>query len=68
MTFSRGKIRDITKFYYNGLPLEVVTGYKYLGIDFNYNGKFNKCNKHLFEQAQKTMYSHLRKSKSLCLP
>ena len=62
MIFSRGKSRNIPKFNYNGLPLEVVTEYRYLGIDFNYNGKFTKCKKHLFEQAQKPMYSLLRKS------
>ena len=68
MIFSRGKSRNIAKFNYNGLPLEVVTDYIYLGIDFNYNGKFNKCKKHIFEQAQKAMYNVLRKSKNLCLP
>ena len=57
MIFSRGKSQNILKFNYNGLPLEVVTDYKHLVIDFNYNGKFNKCEKHLFEQAQKVMYS-----------
>ena len=51
MIFSRGKSRNIPKFNYNGLQLEVVTDYRYLGIDFNYNGKFNKCKKHLFGQA-----------------
>ena len=49
MIFSRGKSRNIPKFNYNGLP--------YLGIDFSYNVKFNKCKKHLFEQVQKAMYS-----------
>ena len=67
MIFSRGKSRTIPKLNYNGLPLEVVTDYRYLGIDFNYNGKFNKCKKHLFEQAQKAMYSLLRKNKNVLM-
>ena len=47
----------------------MVTYYRYLGIDFNYNGKFNKCKKHLFERAQKAMYSFFgTKSKNLCPP
>ena len=46
----------------------MVTDYRYLGIDFNYNKTFNKRKKHLFEQAQKAMYSLLRVSKNLCLP
>ena len=41
MIFSSGKSRNIPKFHYNGLPFEVVTDYRYLDIDFNYNGKFN---------------------------
>ena len=61
MIFSRVKSRNIPNFNYNGLPLDVVTDYRYLGIDFNYNGTFNKCKKHLFEQAERAMYSLLRK-------
>ena len=68
MIFPRGKSQNISKFTNNGLPIEVLTDYRYLGIDFNYNWKFNKYKKHLFEQAQKAMYSLLRKSKNLCLP
>ena len=68
MIFSGGKSRNISKFNFNGLALEVFTDYRYLAIDFNYNGKINKCKKHLFKQAQKAMYSLLRKSKNLCLP
>ena len=68
MILSRGKSRNIPKFNYNGLPLEVVTDHRYLSIDFNYNGKFKKCKKHHFDQAQRAMYSLLKKSKNLCLP
>lgn len=68
MIFSKGKVRNYPEFTYNGSPLEVVSDFRYLGIDFNYNGKFNKCKKHLFNQAQKAMFSLLRKSKNLGLP
>ena len=43
MIFSRGKSINIQKIYYNGLPLEVVTDYRYLSIDFKHNWKFIKC-------------------------
>ena len=41
--FSRGKIRKITKFFFGKNELEMVGQYKYLGLIFNYNGKFTEA-------------------------
>ena len=68
MVFANGKLRNLPNSSYNGLPSEVVSDFKYLGIMFNCNGKFNLCKKHLYIQAQKAMYSLLRKSENLSLP
>ena len=40
----------------------------YLGIKFNYNGSFNKCQKYLYDQASKAMYAVLNRCRNLMLP
>ena len=66
--FSRGKIRIIPKFSFNNKDVEVVFEYKYLGIVFNYNGKFNKAKKLLVDQGKRAMYALISKSRKLNLP
>ena len=39
--FSRGKVRKLPDFILNERKLEIVYNYKYVGVNFNYNGKFN---------------------------
>ena len=68
MIFSKGKVRNIPEFVYDNRNIEVVFTFRYLGIDLNYNGKFTVCKKHLYNQAQKAMYSVLRKSRKKGLP
>ena len=41
MIFSRRRIRSTPDFVYNGKHLEVVSSFRYLGVDFNFNGKFH---------------------------
>ena len=43
--FSRGKTRNIPKFQCGETQLEVTDQYKYLGLIFNFNGKFTKAKK-----------------------
>ena len=50
MIFSRGKIRNKPNFMYDGAPLEVFSTFRYLGVDFSYNGRFHMCKKHLYNQ------------------
>ena len=45
----------------------MVDDFSYLGVKFNYNGKFNKTKKYLCDQARKAMFSVLKKARKLCL-
>lgn len=66
--FSKGKIRNIPKFSFNNIPVEVVFNYKYLGILFNYNGTFTNALKSLCDQASKALIAVNAKIKKLSLP
>ncbi len=66
--FSRGKLRNKPLFYLNGSNLDVVDDFSYLGIKFNFNGKFAKTKKHLVDQARKAMFHVIKKCRKLCLP
>lgn len=67
LVFSKGpKPKNI--FYYNNNVVEIVSEFKYLGIVFFRSGSFCKAKKHLVEQAQKSMYSIIRKIRLFNLP
>lgn len=68
MIVSRGKIRIIPEFFYNGQSLEIVSSFCYLGVTFNYNGRFRVCQQKLFEKANRAMFSLLSKARKLSLP
>ena len=38
--FSQGEVRNLPDFILNIRKLDIVCSYKYLGVHFNYNGKF----------------------------
>ena len=57
---ARGKIRKMPTIKYKGRSLEVVFEFRYLGVCFNYNNKFNV--------AQKSLYGLLKKCRKLMLP
>ena len=48
--------------------LEVVGEFKYLGVLLTRSGSFYANKKHLASQAEKAMYSLIKKSRSLLLP
>ena len=52
-----GKIKDNEKWTFNGDDLEIVNEITYLGMLFNYNGKFLKTQKHIAEQARKAYFA-----------
>lgn len=54
-------------FKLNNQLLEHVYSYKYLGITFNFNGKFNNGIKELKDQGRRAMFSLLQKSRHLHL-
>ncbi len=66
--FSKGKLRNKPEFFLNGDKLDVVDDFSYLGIKFNFNGKFAKTKKHLVDQARKAIFSVVKKARMLCLP
>ena len=68
IVFSKGKIRRIPNFKYKNQEIEVVFGFQYLGIHFNYNNKFNVAQKYLYDKASRAMFSLLKKCKKLMLP
>ncbi len=69
VVFSRGKVQtDKYKFKLGEDDIEVVGHYKYLGITFNYNGRFRKGEMELKEQAQRAMYSIIGTSRKYDLP
>lgn len=67
--FSRGKV-DLSKyeFQFGCEKTEVVEDYKYLGLTFNYNGRFRKGELELKEQATRAMYSLVGKCRKFDLP
>lgn len=73
--YGQNKIFDISKgplpknvFYYNKVAIENVKDFKYLGIIVSRTGSFPKAKKHLCEQAQKAIYSVIRKIRQFNLP
>ncbi len=68
MIFSRGKVRNLPDFIYNGSKLEIVFSYPYLGILMNYNGRFSVAQKDVYDKASRAMFGLLAKCRKLRLP
>ena len=66
--FSKRKSRNPYVLYFNGCIVETVDSFKYLSTIFNYNGSFVMHKKHIVAQAQKAMFSVLKRSRELELP
>ena len=65
--FSRGYVRNRPEFTFGNVKLEIVRDYHYLGLIFNYIGKFNKAKHILYEKGSRAMFSLLRKARCLFL-
>lgn len=68
LIFANGRLSKHDKFFFKGKTLEIVAEYKYLGIFFSRSGSFMKTKKYLSKQANKAMFSLLRKTRQLNLP
>ena len=68
MVFSRGKIRNLPDLFFNGEKIDITWDYKYLGVVFNYNNKFNKAIKAQYTSAMRAMFALIRKARQLDLP
>ena len=66
--FSRGKSRIIPVFKFGEDNLEVVEDYTYLGIVFNFNGKFKKAIDKQISAARRALYVLQKRAKILKLP
>ena len=66
--FSKGKVRKHPKFYLNQNEIEVAEEYVYLGVTFTYNGMFTRAIDKQINQARKTMFVVLERSRKLKLP
>ena len=62
----KGRIDDEFKLY--GSNIEIVDSYSYLGIEFNFNGKFLLARKKLANQAQKGLYALYGKVRNINIP
>ena len=52
-----GKIHHNEHWIYDNVGLEIVNEFKYLGLLFNYNGKFLNMQKHAAEQGRKALFA-----------
>ena len=68
VVFSRGKIRNLPKLSYGEETIEVVSSYNYLGVLFNYDGKFGRSIKKQISQAKRAMFALISKARKLQLP
>ena len=53
------------RFKFDGIDIEVKNEYKYLGIFFTRVGGFMKAKAHIAEQANKALFSLLKKIRTL---
>lgn len=56
------------KFYIEQEELEQCYNFKYLGVEFKFNGMFNDCKNYLVSKAEKVMYFILKRSRDIGLP
>ena len=68
LIFCMKKSKKEYPFILNGKILEHVTFFKYLGITFNYNGRFNVGVRELKVQGRRAMFSLVQKCRMLQLP
>ena len=60
---NRGKLQRQDVWFYNKEVLDIVDAFTYLGMMFNYNGKFSKTQKHASEKGKKSFVFNMRKFK-----
>ena len=67
MIFSKDRVLNYD-FTIDGVSVEVVSEYKYLGVLFSRGGSFLAMKKHIARQASMAVFSLLKKAWSLLLP
>ena len=66
--FLKRKTRNIPTFQFGETQLEVIDQYKYLGLIFNFNGKFTKAKNLWYDKGTRAMFALLRRGRQLQLP
>ena len=66
--FSKGKTRNVPGFTFGPDSLEVVDDYTYLGVTFDYNGKFKKAINKQVMAARRALFVLQKKARILKLP
>ena len=62
--FSKQKTRlDNINFSIGGSKIEIVEEFKYLGVTFTYNGNFTRCLTTLQTQANRAMFSVIKRAR-----
>ena len=52
-----GILKDNEVWFYDGMKLEIVNEFNYLGMLMNYNGKFRQTQKKISDQGRKALYA-----------
>ena len=68
LIISKGRPSSKLHFYFNNTELEIVKEYKYLGIFLSRSGTFTTAKKYISEQANKALFSLIKKIRNLDLP
>ena len=66
--FSREKITRMPNLFFDLKLPDVVDNYTYLGVKFNFNGRFVKEKQFRYSNGCRAMFSLLRKARTLALP
>ena len=66
--FTNKTLQHNPVFIYNGQELEIDDNFVYLGAMFSYNGRFQRHNQRLVNQARKSMFAVISKARRLHLP
>ena len=68
LIISKGRPNLNLHFHYNNSEIEIVAEYKYLGIYLSRSGNYRTAKRHIAEQAEKALFSLIRKIRALDLP
>ncbi len=64
MNFSKGTLRKrLPEWFLGGEKLEPVKDYTYLGVNFNFNGRFKQAMNKQIVQAKRASYSLIAKTR-----
>ena len=61
-----GNNHDKLPFFWEGIPLERVSAYKYLGVWITSNGEFRTAKRHLSNQGKKAVFFPLNQHSPSC--